>query len=104
MEFFIPESEIQENIVNIGKKIGYFCIGRGKSEAEFSFIRPLDRRDFPRFHLFIRKDKGKNIRFNLHLDQKKPSYGKYSVHNAEYESPLIENEASRIKSFFNIYE
>ncbi len=104
MEFFILESEIEENIVNLGRKIGYFCIGRGKNEAEFSFIRPINGRDFPRFHLFVRKDKGKNVRFNLHLDQKKPSYGKYSAHNAEYEGPLIENEVNRIKSFFNIYE
>ena len=100
MKFFIPEEKISENIINLGRKIGYFLIGRGKDEAELSFVRALKGMDYPRFHLLVRKDKGKNVLFNLHLDQKKPSYGKYSAHSAEYDGPLIENEVDRIKSFF----
>ncbi len=100
MKFTIPENQIQENIIDLGRKIGYFCIGRGKNDSEFSFIRPLYGRDFPRFHLFVRQDQGKNILFNLHLDQKKPIYKNSNAHSAEYEGPVVEDEILRIKSFF----
>ena len=97
MRFFIPENKIEENKIDLGRKLGYFSLGRGKDEAEFSFIRPLYGNGYPRFHLFIRSDKGKDIVFDLHLDQKKASYKGSRAHSGEYEGPVIENEVDRIK-------
>lgn len=34
---------------------------------------------------------------NLHLDQKKPSYAGTSAHAGEYEGPVVEREASRLR-------
>ena len=53
------------------------------------------------------KPKGKNYSFNLHLDQKKPSYFghrslgegrlKGHAHSGDYDGPVVEGEAERIK-------
>ncbi len=98
MDFFIPDNKIKENIIDFGRKIGYSCIGRG-SNSEFSFIRSFTRSGFPRFHLIVKKDQGKQIFFNLHLDQKKPIYKNQTAHNADYYGPLIDEEIERIKKF-----
>ncbi len=101
MEFSIPEKDIKENIIDFGRKIGYFSIGKKGSGSEFSFVRPLQRSGYPRFHLFIRTDKGKNFLFNLHLDQKKPVYKSGVAHSAEYDGPIVDQEMERIKNFLN---
>ncbi|PIP19098.1 hypothetical protein COY23_00130 [bacterium (Candidatus Torokbacteria) CG_4_10_14_0_2_um_filter_35_8] len=41
---------------------------------------------------------GDKIIFNLHLDQKKPSYVGAHKHNAEYEGEIVEAEIKRLKS------
>jgi len=35
--------------------------------------------------------------FNLHLDQKQPSYAGAHAHNAEYEGEIVEREIERLK-------
>jgi hypothetical protein len=102
MEFFFPEEKIKENVIDLGRKIGYFSIGRGRNESEFSFVRPLQGKNYPRFHLLIRTDKGKSISFNLHLDQKRPVYKGVAAHSAEYDGPIIEQEAERIKGLMEL--
>jgi hypothetical protein len=84
-----------ENIVNIGRTIGYI-IQREASGNEASFIRPLERSGYPRFHLYIKKEKEELI-FNLHLDQKRPVYKGAHDHAAEYEGKVVEAELKRIK-------
>lgn len=84
-------------IVNLMRSAGYVSLGRGKDEAEFSFVRSFGRSGYPRFHLFIRFDKGKTAIFDLHLDQKKPIYAGARAHAAEYEGPLLDDEIARIK-------
>ncbi len=86
-------------IINLMRSAGYISLGRGKDEAEFSFIRSFGRSGYPRFHLFVRFDKGKEPIFDLHLDQRKTVYMGARAHGAEYEGPLLEDEMERIKSF-----
>lgn len=83
------------SIITRGRSIGYI-FQRQASENEASFIRPLQRGGYPRFHLYVKSDKDESI-FNLHLDQKRPVYKGAHDHAAEYDGALIENEAKRIK-------
>jgi hypothetical protein len=98
MIFKIKEKETKDNLANLMKKAGYFCLGRGRDENDLSFVRSIHANNYPRFHVIIRTDKGKDIIFDIHLDQKKPIYKGTRAHSAEYDGPVIENEASRIKT------
>ena len=93
-------SNIKENITSLARKIGYSPTPFSFSvENEFNFIKPLSGAGYPRFHIYVKYSNEKNgYVFNLHLDQKKPSYKGSSAHNAEYEGALIEKEAERIKN------
>ena len=51
---------------------------------------------FPRFHVYI-EDRGNEMVFDLHLDQKRPSYEGSSMHAGEYEGGAVEKEAQRIR-------
>lgn len=83
------------NLVTMGRKIGYIFQGEAL-ENEASFVRPLERSGYPRFHLYIKIEK-EELAFNLHLDQKRPVYETAHDHAAEYEGKLVETEAERIK-------
>ena len=83
------------NIVNIGRGIGYI-FQRQVSGNEASFIRPLERGGYPRFHLYIKSDQSELI-FNLHIDQKRPVYKQAHDHAAEYDGPVVQTEAERIQ-------
>jgi len=77
------------NIKTLLRKIGYFS----QNEA---FVRPLEKSGYPRFHIYI-EQKNNDLIFNLHLDQKKPSYKGAKRHSGEYDSPIVKQEAERIK-------
>jgi len=85
----------KENIVVLARTLGYRLI-KADSEGESNLIRLLGG-DYPRFHLYLR-DNGQNLEFNLHLDQKRPSYGQETRHSGEYDGEIIEAEAQRIKA------
>ncbi len=89
----------KDQIVNVLRRAGYLCLGRGQDEAELSFIRPFGRSGYPRFHLFVRFDQGKESIFDLHLDQRKGVYTGARAHGADYDGPLIEEEMERIATF-----
>lgn len=85
----------------------------GQNEDEISIVRQLGRNDYPRFHLYITKN-DREFSFNIHLDQKKPSYPArigyakdvaggegYHAHSGEYDGDLVENEVERIKKILN---
>ena len=72
------------------RKIGYLF------QRENQFIKPLERSNYPRFHLYIKENK-EEIILNLHLDQKRPVYKTAHDHAAEYEGKVVETEAERIK-------
>ena len=79
-----------ENTINLMRKIGYLF------QKENQFVKPLERSDYPRFHLYIKENK-EEIILNLHLDQKRPVYKTAHDHAAEYEGKVVETEAQRIK-------
>jgi len=91
---FVVKNISRENIYNLMRKIGYHYQGRGKEKGELIFARPP--RGYPRFHFYLNIE-GKNLIFNLHLDQKKPIYEGAPAHAGEYEGELVEKEAERIK-------
>ncbi len=77
------------SIVTLLRKVGYYNL-------RDSFIRPLARSGYPRFHLYITQEED-NFVFDLHLDQKKPVYKEVSAHSGEYNSDIVKKEAERIK-------
>ncbi len=64
---------------------------------QYSYTHRFTRDFYPRFHLYI-EERGEEIIFNLHLDQKRPGYAGQSRHNAEYDGEVVEREMQRIKS------
>jgi hypothetical protein len=65
---------------------------------EWSFVHRLSGQDYPRFHAYVHQQENSLV-INLHLDQKKPSYGVNHAHSGEYDGPLVLNEGERIKLF-----
>ncbi|OGF28177.1 hypothetical protein A2303_01885 [Candidatus Falkowbacteria bacterium RIFOXYB2_FULL_47_14] len=62
-----------------------------------SFVRRLTRLEYPRFHVYLKEEKDRVI-INLHLDQKKPSYGGGThAHSGEYDGELVRGEIGRLK-------
>ncbi|OGY62781.1 MAG: hypothetical protein A2745_00715 [Candidatus Harrisonbacteria bacterium RIFCSPHIGHO2_01_FULL_44_13] len=68
-----------------------------RKTGEVSFVKNIDGRDFPRFHIYAEEKEG-GWQINLHLDQKRPSYSGTSAHAGEYDGEVIEKEAGRIKT------
>lgn len=96
MDFEIKN--IKESVVELARKIGYVIIDT-KDNGEYNLVRKLDMDNFPRFHIYLKQQRD-NCIFNLHLDQKQPSYETKGAHdhNGEYFGPVVQNEADRIKS------
>ncbi|MCX6763721.1 MAG: hypothetical protein NTZ97_03265 [Candidatus Moranbacteria bacterium] len=92
----IEISNLQENPTNLLRRAGYFF--QRQEGQEMSFVRPLARQGFPRFHLYAKVENFKLV-INLHLDQKKNTYGDNTRHHGEYENnQLLSEEVARIKS------
>ena len=93
---------IKENIVGVARKIGDVIIDT-RENNEYNLVRKLTGQNYPRFHVYLRQsfgapqDKLNTYVFNLHLDQKKPSYEGSHAHSGEYTGPVVEQEADRIK-------
>ena len=52
---------------------------------------------FPRYHVYI-EEMDQEVIFDLHLDQKRPSYEGSSMHAGEYDGTAVEREAERIRT------
>jgi len=85
------------NVPDLMKQLGYKPIAYTEKK-ELNCVRPLRGADYPRFHIYL-TEKPDIITLNLHLDQKKPSYGAETMHSGEYEGEIIVEEAERIKNF-----
>lgn len=94
MDFTIEN--IKENVVNVARSIGYLIIDT-KDNGEYNLVRKLTGENYPRFHVYLRQA-GDRLVFSLHLDQKKPSYAGSHAHSGEYDGPLLQDEADRIKA------
>ena len=93
MEFVIRD--MQESVNSLMRRLGYRPAYFQKA-GESSIVRPLGGKDYPRFHLYI-KQRNVDIYFNLHLDQKKPSYEGFTAHSGDYDGDVVRTEMERIK-------
>ncbi|MCX6765439.1 MAG: hypothetical protein NT136_00500 [Candidatus Moranbacteria bacterium] len=91
----IEIKNIRGNPADLLRRAGY--IFQSRKEDEMGFVRPLSSSGYPRFHIFTRVVGG-NLIINIHLDQKKETYGEAKRHHGEYESAIIKEEAERIAS------
>ena len=65
-----------------------------------SFIKPLARNGYPRFHIYAELEDGSLI-VSLHLDQKKETYGDATRHHGEYENDgALQIDATRVQQMF----
>ncbi|MFZ2682025.1 MAG: hypothetical protein WAZ14_02960 [Patescibacteria group bacterium] len=83
------------------RKAGYAYFRDPKS-GEDSFVIRLTTEFYPRFHLYVDQD-DKQVSFNLHLDQKKPSYGDHNKHAGEYDGEVVSKEMRRVDSWVRSY-
>lgn len=91
----IKIENIKENPVNLLRRAGY-AFQRHEGD-EMSFIRPLAQAGYPRFHMYARVEEF-SLLINIHLDQKKETYGNNTRHHGEYEdSQALTQEVERIK-------
>ena len=98
MKLIINKSQLNIQPERFLRQAGYGFIIDRAADSE-SFVRRLGRGHYPRFHIYL-KQKNNQIIFNLHLDQKRPSYAGASAHNAEYEGRIVEDEIERLKKLF----
>lgn len=92
---------IKDTPLNLMRRAGYSFVGRNSQTGEEGYSRRLSSEDYPKFHAFIKRDDD-FVFVNLHLDQKKPSYGRFTAHSGEYEdSELLQKEAEIIKKVFS---
>jgi hypothetical protein len=95
----ITIEKIKENPTSLLRRAGY--IFQHGDNSEMSFIRPLARAGFPRFHMYA-SIKDLDLVINIHLDQKKETYGNSTRHHGEYKDDgALKTEAERIKSILN---
>lgn len=87
--------KIKENPALLLRRAGYAF--QRQEGNEMSFVRSLARSGFPRFHVYS-KISGTDLEINIHLDQKKETYGKAARHHGEYENEgMVKQEAERLK-------
>ena len=91
MKIYLPKKNLEKNLYSFLRKCGY-------APFHDSFIKVLSGSGYPRFHLYPNETDDKYI-LNLHLDQKRPTYGKETAHSGEYSGEIIEKEARRIKEW-----
>jgi len=96
----IAINNIKENPVSILRRVGY-AFQRHAGENEMSFVRPLARGGYPRFHIYAGV-KESNLLISIHLDHKKETYGDSTRHHGEYEEDgALKEEVERIKTIIS---
>lgn len=82
-------------VLNILRKAGYMAFTDPNTGHE-SFTLRTGPDFYPRFHLYVSQGENKTT-FDLHLDQKQPSYGAGThMHSGEYDTPVVEKELTRV--------
>jgi hypothetical protein len=81
------------------RKCGYSPLHN--SGGEQNFTRRLGSLDYPHFHVYVNEASERGTILSLHLDQKKPSYGRQTAHSGDYDTAEVEREAARIKYVLN---
>lgn len=87
---------IKENPVTLLRRAGY--VFQRREGEEVSFVRVLARSGYPRFHIYA-KATDTGLLINLHLDQKRETYGEETRHHGEYEDSIpVKQEMERISA------
>lgn len=86
----------KENTNSFMRRCGYVPEGADPKTGELRFSKSLGA-SYTRFHIYCVENENRIVIFNLHVDQKRPSYRGASAHNGEYSGPLVEAEAQRIQ-------
>ncbi|MFZ1719993.1 MAG: hypothetical protein WAU28_01410 [Candidatus Moraniibacteriota bacterium] len=103
-------TEPTDNAVTMFRRAGYTfqrkdgpARNASRSDAggdEMSFIRPLARAGYPRFHAYAKMHE-RDLLINFHLDQKRETYGDETRHHGEYgnDGPLKEEASYLLRHF-----
>lgn len=94
----IRVQNIRMSLADALRRCGYGFERQHPSSAEVSAARKMARGDFPRFHIYAKMSNDRELIINLHLDQKRPSYGHHTAHSGEYDGPLIDEELKRVQN------
>ena len=86
-----------DNTPTLLQKCGYHYTGESRGESGFS--RRAGRGIYPQFHIYVNQDTAEELVLNLHFDAKRPSYPGTSRHSGEYDTEIVNEEATRIKNF-----
>ena len=95
MKFIASKIQLGMTPEQFLRRAGYGYI-QDRRTGQDSFVRRLGGNFYPRFHVYP-SHMGENVVFNLHLDQKRPSYAGAHAHNGEYEGELVQKEMERLK-------
>ena len=98
MKIFLPKDKVGNPELFL-RRCGYGRIFDHRSN-QGSFVRRLRGSLYPRLHLYV-DEKDDQIVFNLHLDQRQTVYKGATAHSGDYDGPVVEGEAVRIKSFLS---
>lgn len=91
----------KDSPLNLMRRAGYSFTGRDEARGEEIYQRRITGAEYPKFHVYLKRD-GDFVFVNLHLDQKRASYGTHTMHSGEYEdSELLEREADILKKVFS---
>lgn len=94
MKLLIPNPI--DTAVTLFRRMGYTF--QCEENGEMSFIRPLASAGYPRFHCYVQSQSGGLI-CNMHLDQKRETYGRTTRHHGEYgDDGALAEEIDRIES------
>lgn len=86
----------RENPVSFFRRLGYVFVRC--EEGDMSFVRALAKSGYPRFHIYAHMREGDLI-INIHLDQKKKTYGSATRHHGEYKNDgVLRKESERINN------
>ncbi len=89
---------INSNPVILMRRAGYI-FQRHSAENEQSYILPMGRNGYPRFHAYITKQ-GSTLEVSIHIDHTKHTHGDMTRHGGEYDdSGALGPEVERLKKF-----
>lgn len=85
-----------------------------ETSGEVAFVRRVSGSQFPRFHAYVTESANGRVGtpnqslqlaagslhlvISLHVDQKAPTYQQGRTHSGEYDGPLVEQEAARLRT------
>ncbi len=96
MKFSIKN--ISVNPVMLMRRAGY-TFQRHSNPNEQSYILPMGRNGYPRFHAYITKE-NTNLNISIHIDHTKHTHNGMIRHSGEYDdSGALGPEVERLKKF-----